>query len=330
MFIKIKNQLTLTNLRTHEMAQTAIENEEEKREYFDSPAVLDEKVTLLAEMILTSNHFVAFTGAGISTSCGIPDYRSGYNTVLETGPGCWETAANKLKFENEQRRAAAMGAAQPNAPANKTTLRKSIQKAYPSLTHMAMVELMQKHHLKYIVSQNVDGLHRKSGIPAANIAELHGNTNVEVCEKCGREYMRDHRARTAQKVHEHRTGRKCESTGCDGQLKDTIINFNENLDSTVLRNGQQNCASADLCLAMGSSLRVSPANAMPVSTAQNGGNLVICNLQKTPVDHLATMVIHAKCDDIMKLLMQKLQYQIPVWQMKKRLEASLVEQGSKV
>lgn len=83
------------------MAQTAIENEEEKREYFDSPAVLDEKVTLLAEMILTSNHFVAFTGAGISTSCGIPDYRSGYSTVLETGPGCWETAANKLKFQNE-------------------------------------------------------------------------------------------------------------------------------------------------------------------------------------------------------------------------------------
>ena len=77
------------------MADTAIKTEEEKKEYFDPPEVLENKVSMLAEMILASNHFVAFTGAGISTACGIPDYRSGFNTVLETGPGCWETAANK-------------------------------------------------------------------------------------------------------------------------------------------------------------------------------------------------------------------------------------------
>ena len=195
---------------------------------------------------------------------------------------------------------------------------------------MALVELMEKQHLKYIVSQNVDGLHRKSGIPAACIAELHGNTNLEVCEDCGREYMRDHRVRNAQKTKEHRTGRKCETPGCNGHLKDTIINFGENLNPAILELGEQNCAHADLCLAMGSSLRVSPANGMPAACAQNGGRLVICNLQKTPLDHLATLVIHAKCDDIMKGLMEKLAYQIPVWQMKKRLEVSLVQDGSKV
>ena len=81
------------------MAQTAHKTEEEKKEYFDSPEVLDEKVGLLANMIQSANHFVAFTGAGISTSCGIPDYRSGFNTVLNTGPGCWETAANKQKYQ---------------------------------------------------------------------------------------------------------------------------------------------------------------------------------------------------------------------------------------
>lgn len=141
------------------MADTAIKTEEEKKEYFDSPEVLDEKVTLLAEMVLTSSHFVAFTGAGISTSTGIPDYRSGYNTVLETGPGCWETAANKQKYREEQKKAAAGGAksaasaaAKKAAPANKSTLRTSIQKAYPSPTHMAFVELQQQNHLKFIVS----------------------------------------------------------------------------------------------------------------------------------------------------------------------------------
>lgn len=174
------------------MAQTAHKTEEEKKEYFDSPEVLNEKLNLLAEMVITSSHFVAFTGAGISTACGIPDYRSGFNTVLKTGPGCWETAANKQKYREEQKR---QGAAAK--PADGATLRTSIQKAYPSLTHMAMVELIEKNHLKYIVSQNVDGLHRKSGVPAANIAELHGNTNLEICEECGREYMRDHRVRNA-------------------------------------------------------------------------------------------------------------------------------------
>ena len=76
------------------MASHAIKTEEEKLEYFDSPKELNEKIEKLAELIRNSKHFVAFTGAGISTSSGIPDYRSGGNTSLSTGAGCWETAAN--------------------------------------------------------------------------------------------------------------------------------------------------------------------------------------------------------------------------------------------
>lgn len=79
------------------MADTAIKTEEEKKEFFDPPEVLDQKCEMLAQWIKASEHFVAFTGAGISTSAGIPDFRSGYNTVLETGPGAWEKAANKSK-----------------------------------------------------------------------------------------------------------------------------------------------------------------------------------------------------------------------------------------
>jgi hypothetical protein len=77
------------------MADTAIKSEEEKKEYFDSPEELDTKCDLLAQWIKSSEHFVAFTGAGISTAAGIPDFRSGYDTVLETGPGAWEKAALK-------------------------------------------------------------------------------------------------------------------------------------------------------------------------------------------------------------------------------------------
>ena len=81
------------------MASTAIKSEEEKKEFFDTKEELNEKVSLLAEMIVCAKNIVIFTGAGISTSTGIPDYRSGMNTKLATGPGCWETKANMAKWK---------------------------------------------------------------------------------------------------------------------------------------------------------------------------------------------------------------------------------------
>ena len=104
------------------MAHTAHKTEKEKKEYFDSEDVLNEKVGKLADLIIKSKHFIAFTGAGISTACGIPDYRSGVNTVLKTGPGAWEKKAQKV-------------ADKPNK--NVVTMAKAI----PSFTHMTLVAL---------------------------------------------------------------------------------------------------------------------------------------------------------------------------------------------
>lgn len=98
-------------------------------------------------------------------------------------------------------------------------------KAIPSKTHMALVQLEMYGLLKFLISQNVDGLHRRSGFPAEKFAELHGNTNMEFCKKCGKKYMRDFRTRTANKVHDHETGRKCDNEKCKGKLYDSIINF---------------------------------------------------------------------------------------------------------
>ena len=95
--INILNNL----LKNHTMANTAHKTEEEKREFFDEPEVLEEKIDKLVEMIRNSKNMVAFTGAGLSTAAGIPDYRSGANTVVETGPGCWEKAANIEKARKE-------------------------------------------------------------------------------------------------------------------------------------------------------------------------------------------------------------------------------------
>ena len=281
------------------MADTAHKTEDAKKEYFDSPEELDIKVTQLAEWVRESDHFIAFTGAGISTSAGIPDYRSGFNTVLPTGPGCWEKKAQ-------------------GKASNKPKIRTEMSKAIPTPTHMSLVKLMEAGRLKYLISQNVDGLHRRSGIPPENLAEVHGNTNLELCVKCKKEYMRDFRVRNAQKVHDHETGRNCEDSSCRGKLIDSIINFGENLNEKVLENGFENSARADLCLAMGSSLTVTPAADMPRTTSKRG-KLVVVNLQRTPLDDRAAMKINAFCDTVMQMLMQKLDLPIPPFKLVRRL-----------
>ena len=189
---------------------TALKTEEEKKEYFDTKEELKQKAQTLAGWILQSNHFVAFTGAGLSTAAGIPDYRSGANTVLPTGAGCWEKAANIDKA----RKAGTL----KNEPASTATLRVGIEKAKATKSHMALAELMNKGLLKHVISQNTDGLHRKSGIPSDKISELHGNTNLEVCKKCKKGYMRDFQVRIAIKYNSHNTGRKCENKSCGGDL----------------------------------------------------------------------------------------------------------------
>ena len=220
------------------------------------------------------------------------------DTVLPTGPGCWEVAANKKK----------------GGPTYKKKVAKvAMHSAYPSKTHMSFVALLECGLMKYIVSQNVDGLHRKSGIPADKISEMHGNTNIERCKDWGKDYLRDYRVRTAQTVHDHKTGRKWDDPECGGILQDTIINFGEGLPEEELNNAFNHAEWADLWLAMGSSLRVTPAADVPKTVFDNGGKLVIVNLQKTPLDAYAALNIYAKCDDVMDRLMKKLNIEIPKW-----------------
>jgi len=175
----------------------------------------------------------------------------------------------------------------------------------------------------------VDGLHRKSGIPKDKITEVHGNTNLELCRKCGKDYMRDFRVRTSKHVHKHDTGRFCDNKECKGNLYDTIINFNESLRDEDLEVGFDHGWNADLMLCLGSSLRVHPAAAMAEATIQRGKNMVIVNLQKTPMsDKEGVMHIFAKIDDVTELLMAKLGYDIPEFRLKRYAKMELDTKGS--
>ncbi|KAI1453474.1 DHS-like NAD/FAD-binding domain-containing protein [Annulohypoxylon moriforme] len=270
------------------MANTAPKVAAEERQ--EAPEAVDRKAEALVKLIRRSRHLIVFTGAGISTSAGIPDFR---------GPkGVWT-----LRAQGKQITGAV------------NTLQ-----AIPTPTHMALVELQNRGILKYLISQNCDGLHRKSGILPDRISELHGNNNREYCKDCGTEYLRDFRAVASydKTVHDHRTGRKC--ARCNGPLLDSIINFGESLFAEPLQLARDHAEKADVCLVLGSSLTVSPANEMPETVARRKGTkLAICNLQETPLDGLADLRVYSKADELMVRVMAKLDVPIPSFILRRRL-----------
>eukprot|EP01084_Bolivina_argentea_P119263 211477_1 len=312
--------------------------EAEVKEYFDTAEEIDKKTTKLVQLIKSSKHFIAFTGAGISTSAGIPDYRSGINTKLDTGAGKWaKGAAKKQGIEYDE---------------SKVKVKKSTLSAIPTLTHMSLVQLAKKGYLKCLLSQNTDGLHRRSGFPLSQLAELHGNSNLEICGKCGHQYLCDYRTRNNFKAKQHAltigskkdwkqkmknenkpfsrrnhfTTRFCAKTDCNGELFDTIINFGECLSDEMLNFSDENSKKADICLALGSSLSVTPARDYAVDVAKNkGGVLCIVNIQKTDVDKHAKLIIHGKTDEIMKQVMKKLGLEIAEWRLQRYIKIDVVE-----
>ncbi|KAK3375536.1 NAD-dependent deacetylase sirtuin-7 [Lasiosphaeria ovina] len=283
------------------MANTAPIIAEEERHEGDT---VEEKAEILADRIRNSKHFIVFTGAGISTSAGIPDFR---------GPeGIWTLRA------------------QGRQGISKTT---DTLQAIPTPTHMALVELQNRGLLKYVVSQNCDGLHRRSGILPDHISELHGNSNREYCRDCGKEYIRDFRAVATYEVtvHDHRTGRNCAL--CGGVLLDSIVNFGEQLPADPFKRARAHAKKADLCLALGSSLTVTPANEIPEAVGQPlarraGAMLAICNLQSTPLDDLASLRVYARTDELMVRIMEKLALPIPAFVLRRRLIVELATSGA--
>jgi mono-ADP-ribosyltransferase sirtuin 6 len=250
-------------------------------EIIDDPEDLETKLDALASMLICSKHCVVFTGAGISTSAGIPDFR---------GPnGVWTREQRGETFSN-------------------TTEALSFEKAKPTKTHKALAILLQKGIIKHIVSQNVDGLHLRSGIPQENLSELHGNLFMEVCEKCKTRYFRDYDVGGMGLKY---TGNKCDDLTCRGKLKDFAIDWDTELPEDIFRKAKSEIKRSDLVICIGTSLRIRPAGNMPASILRvskahkEKGNLVIINLQATHLDSKA-LKIHHYSDFVMQKLFDKL------------------------
>ncbi|KAK1790080.1 hypothetical protein P4O66_002385 [Electrophorus voltai] len=253
---------------------------------FDQSEELHAKLETLAQLVRDSQYMVVHSGAGISTSAGIPDFRGpkGVWTMEEKG----ETPHFDTTFEA----------------------------AKPSLTHMALLQLQKAGYLKYLISQNVDGLHVRSGFPRDRLSELHGNMFVEECEKCGKQYVRD----TVIGIMGLKpTGRYCEVTrsrglrSCRGRLISTVLDWEDSLPDRDLNRADEASRRADLALTLGTSLQIKPSGDLPLLTKRSGGKVVIVNLQPTKHDKQASLRIHGYVDEVMSQLMRLLGLEVPQW-----------------
>jgi NAD-dependent histone deacetylase SIR2 len=273
------------------MAHTAHKSDAMMEELRCTDAELDKLATQTADLIRASKHIVFFTGAGISTSAGVPDFR---------GPtGVWTVAS---KQDGSQ--ASGMNGRSVN-----------MTSAVATPTHMALVGLKRAGKLQHLISQNVDGLHIRSGIPPGCISELHGNCNTEDCHVCGKRHYRDIHIHSYDGDH-HFTRRLCQAADCpEGRLRDTVIGFGEDLPMPELEAAYDHSASADLMICLGSSLTVAPASHMPHETKNKGGKVVIVNFQRTPLDAIADVRVHAPIDDFMIRVMARLGIDIPPFEL---------------
>jgi NAD-dependent protein deacetylase/lipoamidase len=221
-----------------------------------------------------ANNIVGFTGAGISTESGIPDFRS--------PNGVW-TRNRTVYFDeflrSEQGRIEYWRQKAESWPDMRT--------ARPNAGHLAFVALARRGKLKAMITQNIDGLHQASGLDASLLLELHGNGTVSACLDCRDRTPMDE---AIARIQQGERAPRCRL--CDGFLKPATISFGQTMPREVLEKCQLAAQSCDVFLAVGSSLLVYPAAALPVAAKRAGARLILLNRTETPLDELADLVIH--------------------------------------
>jgi NAD-dependent deacetylase len=234
------------------------------------------KVDRLRQMLAEARSAVAFTGAGISTESGIPDYRS--------PNGIW-TKYRPIEFGEFL----ASAKARREAWRRKFASDEVMQKATPNAGHRAIARLVEQGRMTAVVTQNIDGLHQASGVPDGKVIELHGNATYAACLDCRRRYERDW-VREIFAVDE----RLPLCTACGGIIKTATISFGQAMPEAEMARAHEVTLAADLFIVLGSSLVVYPAAGFPMLAKRNGSRLIIVNREPTEQDEMADLVINAE------------------------------------
>jgi NAD-dependent deacetylase len=235
---------------------------------------LDSGISELAELIDRSSRAVVFTGAGISTESGIPDFRS---------PGGIWTRISPIDFADFL----ASEEARRETWRRRFALEEILRAAVPNRGHRAVAELVRRGKAAAVITQNIDGLHQASGIAGERIVELHGNTTYATCLDCATRYEIG-RLRDAFE----RDGIAPRCAGCGGFVKTATISFGQAMPVAAMRRAERETIAADLFIVAGSSLVVYPAAGFPELAKRNGATLVIVNREPTGLDRLADLVLH--------------------------------------
>ncbi|MDO9710226.1 SIR2 family NAD-dependent protein deacylase [Paracraurococcus lichenis] len=244
--------------------------------------MLNTHIDSLRSMIQASKRVVVFTGAGISTESGIPDFRS-------PGTGTWEKM-KPIYFDEFLRSPAARREAWRRRFESDATMRA----AEPNRGHRAVARLVREGKVRAVITQNIDGLHQASGIPDDQVIELHGNTTYATCLSCGmRHEIADIHAGFSQ------TDAVPDCRACGGLLKTATVSFGQSMPELPMLRAREEVAAADLCLVLGSSLVVYPAAGFPEMAKRMGARLAIVNRQETPLDDIADLVVHEGIGDVL-------------------------------
>jgi NAD-dependent deacetylase len=234
------------------------------------------KVDDLRRMIAEAERIVAFTGAGISTESGIPDFRS---------PGGIWTKYKPIEFGDFLASAEARRESWRRKFASEETMRK----ATPNAGHRALARLVEEGRMIAVVTQNIDGLHQASGVADDRVIELHGNSTYAACLDCRRRYELDW-VREIFAVGE----RLPHCTACGGIIKTATISFGQAMPEAEMDRAREATLAADFFIVLGSSLVVYPAAGFPILAKRNGSRLAIVNREPTDQDELADLVINAE------------------------------------
>ena len=228
----------------------------------------------LQEYIDESEHCVVFTGAGISTKSGIPDFRSPGGVWTKNQPIYFQDFIDSEEARRETWK-------------RKIETDKVMMAAKPNLGHMAIAKMAQTGEMDYLITQNIDGLHQAFGVPDEVIIELHGNATYSTCLDCGMLYENEPIKQTFQK-----SGMLPVCNDCGGHVKIATIAFGQTMPEDAMLRAQQVTLTCDLFISIGSSLVVFPAAGFPLMAKHNGARLVILNRDPTEMDSEADLVIN--------------------------------------
>lgn len=237
--------------------------------------VADDGAARLRDMVEAARVILPFTGAGISTESGIPDFRSpgGLWTKYRPIPFDEFLASQQARNESWRRRFA---------------MEEQFAGAKPSRGHRALASLYRMGKVPAVITQNIDNLHQASGIAAEHVVELHGNTTFATCLDCSRRYE----LTWVRSRMDAGNGCAPDCPDCGGFIKTATVSFGQSMPDAAMRRAQELAQSCDLFLAIGSSLVVWPAAGFPLMAKRSGARLLILNREPTEFDDIADLVLH--------------------------------------